>query len=68
MRSQLVEFKDHRVIMVKKESDGSYFHIPISNSVLKQIVDELNSAEDGARECIIPNNEPLFCICRYRNV
>jgi origin recognition complex subunit 2 len=41
MKSQLTEFRDHKVILSKRTADEIYFFIPISPSLLKQIVEEM---------------------------
>ncbi len=40
MRSQLTEFKDHKVILFRKGKDGGYFFIPTTPAMLKQILEE----------------------------
>jgi origin recognition complex subunit 2 len=45
MRTQLTEFRDHKVIITKKprnsDSGGIHFTIPVGSSLLAQILDEM---------------------------
>lgn len=40
MRSQLTEFKDHKIILFKNGKDGGYFFIPATTTMLQQIVED----------------------------
>lgn len=45
MKSQLNEFRDHKVIIGKNEKDGLHFFIPIGPSLLQQIIEEFKDNE-----------------------
>jgi len=40
MRSQLTEFRDHKVILFRKGKDGGHFFIPAVPAILKQVLEE----------------------------
>eukprot|EP01119_Soliformovum_irregulare_P006982 TRINITY_DN19391_c0_g1_i1.p1 TRINITY_DN19391_c0_g1~~TRINITY_DN19391_c0_g1_i1.p1 ORF type:complete len:401 (-),score=94.76 TRINITY_DN19391_c0_g1_i1:22-1224(-) len=46
MRTQLTEFKDHKVILTKQGDDGLHFFIPMSSTILRQVLDEMDEVQE----------------------
>lgn len=45
LRTQLIEFKDHNMLKIRKAADGlEYLYIPVNASTLSQFVDEINNS------------------------
>jgi origin recognition complex subunit 2 len=45
MKSQMTEFRDHKVISTSKNSEGLHLFIPIHSGLLKQIVEEIDQMD-----------------------